>query len=66
MAILNAYYFPGGDEGLLYPTITPVNTFRVVFNRYFDRDLELLEDVSYFADWSTPYDFIDLTDMLGE
>ena len=66
MGILNAYYFPGGDEGWLYPSITPINTFRVVFNRYFDLDLELLEDKSFFSDWSTPFDFIDITEMLHE
>jgi hypothetical protein len=66
MSIFNAYYFPGGDEGWLYPSITPVNTFRVVLNRYFDYDLELLEDLSYFSDWSTPYDFIDITELLKE
>lgn len=64
MSIFNAYYFPGGDDGWLYPSITPVNSFRVVLNRYFDGDYELLEDLSYFSDWSTPYDFIDVTDEL--
>ena len=44
--ILNAYYLPGKDNRLLYETITPVNSFRVVFNLYFDTDYELLEDVS--------------------
>ena len=66
MAILNAYYLPGGDEGLLYPTITPVNSVRVVFNLYFNRNFDLLEDVSYYADWSSPYDFIDVTGTFGE
>ena len=66
MGILNAYYFPGGHEGWLYPSISPINTFRVVFNRYFDLDLELLEDKSFFSDWSTPFDFIDITEMLHE
>jgi hypothetical protein len=66
MSIFNAYYFPGGDEEMLYPSITPVNTFRVVLNRYFGQDFELLEDRVYFSDWSTPYDFIDITDQLDE
>lgn len=42
--ILNAYYLPGKDNRLLYETISPVNSFRVVFNLYFDMDYELLED----------------------
>ncbi len=34
--ILNAFYLPDVDNDILYPTITPVNTFRVVFNLYFE------------------------------
>jgi hypothetical protein len=45
--ILNAIYLPGGETEGLYPSITPVNTFRVVFNTFFGSDLELLPDVSY-------------------
>jgi len=37
-----------------------------VFNTLFDAELELLEDRSYFARWSRPYDFIDVTDRLEE
>jgi len=44
--ILNAYYLPGKDNRLLYETITPVNSFRIVFNLYFDTDYELLKDES--------------------
>ena len=42
--ILNAYYLPGGGEQLLYESISPVNSFRVIFNHYFGADYELLED----------------------
>jgi len=45
--ILNAYYLPDGGEQQLYPTITPVNTFRVIFDRYFGAHLGLLPDKSY-------------------
>jgi hypothetical protein len=63
-SILNAYLLPDGASGDLYERITPVNTFRVIFNRYFGTDLELLEDRSYFSTWQRPYDFIDVTDSL--
>ena len=33
--ILNAYYLAGEDNPNLYPSITPVNTFRLVFNHVF-------------------------------
>lgn len=50
MPILNAYYLPGTDlQNSLYPSITPVNTFRIVLNSYFGQDLPLLEDISYYA-----------------
>lgn len=59
--ILNLYYLPNGGDGELYPTITPVNTFRVILNYYFNADLELLEDVSYFGEAEEFGDFAELT-----
>ncbi|HLA07351.1 MAG TPA: hypothetical protein VJ022_07905 [Anaerolineales bacterium] len=50
MPILNAYFLPGGNPALdLYPAISPVNSFRVVLNRYYGVNLPLLEDKSYFS-----------------
>jgi len=50
MPILNAYYLPGKQaEQMLYPSISPVNTFRVILNSYFGKNLPLLEDKSYYA-----------------
>lgn len=50
MPILNAYYLPGVDiDKALYPSISPVNSFRVVLNSYFDQNLPILEDHSNFA-----------------
>ena len=46
-----AYYFPGRDIAeVAYPSITPVNTFRLVFNEYFGGEYPLLDDVSYYSD----------------
>ena len=63
MRILNAYYLPEMDmEEVLYPSISPVNSFRVIFNQYFGANLELLEDKSYITiDLDHPYDFINVT-----
>jgi len=58
LGILNAYYLPDGGDSLLYDTITPVNSFRVIFNCYFDAQLELLPDESYFSLWHKPYWFV--------
>jgi hypothetical protein len=44
---LNAYYLPDGGEKYLYPSITPVNTFRIIFNTYFGTHYDLLPDYSY-------------------
>jgi hypothetical protein len=49
MSILDAYYVKEEAKQDLYETITPVNSFRVVFNNYFGMDLPYLEDVSYHA-----------------
>ena len=58
--ILNAYLLPGDCADQLYPSVTPVNTFRIIFNCYFNGQYELLEDRSY---WSTrtdnPPDFVE-------
>jgi hypothetical protein len=44
--ILNAYYLPGQAYQDFYPAITPVNSFRLIFNRYFGSAYELLPDLS--------------------
>jgi len=47
---LYALRLPGHqNDGTLYPTISPVNTFRVIFNTYFGAKLPLLEDRTYLA-----------------
>lgn len=44
MRILNAYYFPDKNYSKLYPKISPVNSFRVIFNKYFQTKLPMLPD----------------------
>lgn len=65
-SILNAYYFPDQNYTDLYPEITPVNSFRVMLNKYFGTALALLEDRNYFAGWFTPYQFIDVTNEISD
>jgi hypothetical protein len=57
MKILNAYYLPENGDQKLYPQITPVNTFRLIFNTYFGLNYPLLEDHSYYSGGSLPYKF---------
>lgn len=65
MGILNAYYLPNEEKDVLYPSITPVNSFRLIFNLYFGAHYELLPDESYiFTDEKHPYKFINVTNKL--
>ena len=65
LSILNAYFLPGVDNKILYPSITPVNSFRIVFNLYFNAGLELLSDESYLNDMDYPYMFYNVTDRFN-
>jgi hypothetical protein len=66
-SILNAYYLPG-DSGEVdpYSTITPVNTFRLVFDRYFGTQLGYLEDRTYYSPWKQPYSFTEVSQRIQE
>ena len=65
MKIFNAYYLPKKDQNFFYDSITPVNTFRLIFNHYFNTNYELLEDKSYFTLYELPYHFVDVTDSVS-
>ncbi len=67
-SILAAYRVPGVSEAELgvYPGITPVNSFRVIFNAAFGTDLPMLPDRNFvFVDQRHIYDMIDVTARLG-
>jgi hypothetical protein len=65
MGILNAIRFPGDTAELFYPAMTPVNTFRLLFNEYFDGEYSLLPDSSYiFPDRTHLYEFENVTRRL--
>ncbi len=54
--ILNAYYLPGHND-LLYPAVSPVNTFRLIFDTYLGAEYPLLEDISYASPVPNVFDF---------
>jgi hypothetical protein len=60
MSILNAYYLPYGGSELLYDSISPVNTFRLIFNYYFGGEYELLADEAYYSPIDDIFNFQDL------
>ncbi len=67
MRVLNAYCLPDVDpEEILYPSVTPVNTFRILFDHYFGAGYGLLPDESYIVeDTLHPYKFINVTDRVA-
>ena len=56
MGILNAYLFPGAFQ-VVEKDLSPVNSFRVMFNAVFSTSFVLLPDISYFSLYQAPYDF---------
>jgi hypothetical protein len=64
--ILNAYFLPEGGSSLLYDSITPVNTFRIILAYYFNADYPLLPDRIYYSNCVSPYEFRDVTEAVRE
>jgi len=64
MSIFSAYYLPGIETELSDDIITPVNTFRIIFNSYFNTDYDLLDNKMYLTDDNSINYFIDVTDVL--
>lgn len=49
IAILYAVYLPEQNYDEFYPSITPVNTFRIILTRFFPEKFDLLDDRSYYS-----------------
>ncbi len=62
--ILNAYLLPGIDPGSLYPTISPVNTFRLILDAYFKTNFSMLPDKHYYSNFIQPYKFVEITGQM--
>jgi len=62
LRIFNACYLPHKGDRFLYESITPVNTFRIIFNNYFDANFDLLDDGTYFSTYDRPYKFYRVPD----
>jgi hypothetical protein len=54
--ILNAYDLPGHNDQL-YPQISPVNSFRYVFDNYFGGKYDMLPDITYYSPVPKLYDY---------
>ena len=60
---LCAIYYPDGDYRQLYPSLSLVNVFRVVFNKYIKTNFPILDDFCYISTEDQPDHFI-LIDQL--
>ncbi len=60
-SILNAYYLPNVDKASVPVDLSPVNSFRFLFNTYFNGELELLPNRQYFSTSDHFYQFTDVT-----
>lgn len=55
--VLNAFYFPDKDYSLLYNEISLVNTWRIILNKYFNQNFDLLPDKAFWSYYAYPYNF---------
>ncbi len=62
---INFIFLPKNTTNIFSESITPVNTFRILFNHYFETDFEILEDKIYFAK-DKSYDLKDVTSIIIE
>ncbi|MFC2166586.1 PEGA domain-containing protein [Acidobacteriota bacterium] len=63
--ILNTYYLPQRNQTILHKEISPVNTFRLIFNLYFGTSFEILEDKAYISqNPDNLYEFVDITQTI--
>ncbi len=63
-SILNAYLVPQKVRDRLYPTITPVNSFRLLLTHAYGASLPPLPDRTYYSTAATPYAFTDVTRLI--
>lgn len=63
-SIQNAFLIPDIEKEIFYETITPVNSFRILFNHIFNDEYKLLEDKQYAPEKHEPWKFIDVTELI--
>ena len=64
--IMNAWFVPGDRKVGIYPELTSINTFPLLFRDYFGLDYELREDrvFALAGTYNRPYDLLEITDRL--
>ena len=62
---INAIYFPNITDEFPYEKISNVNTFRIIFNEYFDSEFELLNNKYFWMELGKPpFKIIDVTKII--
>lgn len=64
MRILNAYRVPKAVRDRLYSSVTPVNSFRILFDQMFGYNIERLPDRSLYSTFLTPCRLMDVTKVV--
>jgi len=62
---LNAYFVPAAVKAKLYPTITPVNSFRTILREQFGENFPNLPDRSWYSSWTWPFRLEEVTDRIS-
>ncbi len=57
MRNLNVFFLGGKGSEMLAPTLSPVNSFRIVLSVLFGAELTPIPDVSYFSSYDAPFDY---------
>ncbi|MHB8637377.1 MAG: hypothetical protein ACYC96_12985 [Fimbriimonadaceae bacterium] len=66
MSNLMAFDVPADVRAKLYPSITPVNSFRIILSTLFGADLPNLPDRSWYSTFDEPFAFTEVTSRLAE
>lgn len=61
---LMAYSVPSTIKAKLYPTITPVNNFRIILKQLFGYNLDNRQDRSWYSPFGQPFSFSDVTQTI--
>lgn len=65
-SILYAVFLPNGNYEGFSETMTPINTYGLLFNKYFGENNELFPDKTYYTSYDEIYGFYDVTDVLDQ
>lgn len=65
LGIFSAIYLPGKINKKPHASISPVNTFRYIFNNYLGTHFEMLPDRMYFSTYDANSKLRDVTDILS-